>query len=114
MYKSNFKLNKTYLKFLINNNKYKIFYKKNYIININMLSNIYKLYNGKYFFKKHINIWSIGYKFGNLIWTKKRAKYKSKLKLKIKKKIIIQKKKNNNNNKQKKINVIYIINMYIY
>lgn len=56
IYKSSFKINKTNLKFLTNNIKHKLLYKKNYIININMLLNIYKLYNGKYFFKKYINM----------------------------------------------------------
>ena len=80
IYKSNFKFNKTYLKYYINPNKYKILYKKNYIINI------------KYFFRKYINIWSLGYIAGNLVWTKKQAKYKSKLKLKVKLKMLMQKK----------------------
>lgn len=102
LYKSSFKYNKTYLNFLISSNKYKIFYKKNYIININMLLNIYKLYNGKYFFKKYINMWSLGYNLGNLVWTKKKAKYKSKLKLKVKIKMITQKQKTQKQNQLKK------------
>lgn len=102
LYKYNFKCNKTYLRFLINPNKYKILYKKNYIININMLLNIYKLYNGKYFFKKYINMWSLGYNIGNLVWTKKRAKYKSKLKLKVKIKMITQKQKTQKQKQLKK------------
>ena len=111
-YKSNFNFNKTYLKFLINNNKYKILYKKNYVINISMLLNIYKLYNGKYFFKKYINIWSLGYNTGNLVWTKKKAKYKSKLKLKIKIKMLIRKKQEQQQ-KQLKKNQRNLYNKYI-
>lgn len=59
------------------------------------------IYNGKYFFRKYINLWSIGDVTGNYIWTKKKAKYKSKLKLKIKIKILAQKK-----HKQKQKNAI--------
>ena len=101
-YKSNFKPNKTYLNFLINNNKYKILYKKNYTVNINMLLNIYKLYSGKYFFKKYINMWSLGYSVGSLVWTKKSAKYKSKLKLKLKVKLLMQKKQKQQQQQLKK------------
>lgn len=67
-----------------------------------MLLNIYKLYNGKYFFKKYINIWSMGYGVGNLVWTKKKAKYKSKLKLKVKVKMLMQKKQKQQQNQIKK------------
>ena len=112
IYKSNFKFNKTYLKYYINPNKYKILYKKNYIININMLLNIYKIYNGKYFFRKYINIWSLGYIAGNLVWTKKQAKYKSKLKLKVKLKMLMQKKQKQKQ-KQLQKNQQNLYNKYI-
>lgn len=58
-----------------------------------MLSDILKIYNGKFVFNKYISLWCFGYKFGQLVWTKKRAKYKSKLKLKVKLKLLSKKKK---------------------
>ena len=76
-------------------------YKKSKIIDISMLLNIIKIYNGKFFFIKYISLWSLGNRYGQLVWTKKRAKYKSKLKLKVKIKMIAQKKIKKINQKKK-------------
>ena len=92
-YKYNLNIKNINLKNYLTKKNTNIF-KKSQIINIHMMSNIFKIYNGKFFFTKYISLWSLGYSFGKLIWTKKRAKYKSKLKLKLKKKLIMQKKIN--------------------
>ena len=91
-YKSKFNINNLYLRNFNQTAHHKIIYRKSQIINIYMLSDVLKIYNGKFLFKKYISLWCFGYKFGQLVWTKKRAKYKSKLKLKVKLKLLSQKK----------------------
>ena len=92
-YKSKFDINNISIKNTYNLNQNNLIYIKSKIITINTLSNIIKIYNGKFVFRKYMSIWSFGIKYGQLVWTKKKAKYKSKLKLKVKIKILSQKKK---------------------
>ena len=92
IYTSRFNINAIYFKNACNFTSKDVVYKKSKIITINTLSNIIKIYNGRFMFRKYASIWSFGIKCGQLVWTKKKAKYKSKLKLKIKIKMLSQKK----------------------
>ena len=105
-YKSVFNTNNVDIKYIYNLNNQ--IYKKSSTITINSLSNILKIYNGKFTFKKYVSIWAFGLKCGQLVWTKKKAKYKSKLKLKVKLKVLSQKKK------QKEQKVSLLNQKYLY
>ena len=91
-YKSIYNVHNLNIKNILKKSAHPIIYNKSKLINIYMLLDILKIHNGKFFFKKHVSVWSFGYSFGQLVWTKKRAKYKSKLKLKVKIKMLAQKK----------------------
>lgn len=76
--------------FLINENnlhktKEKIIRDRSSTIPWNFIGVKVKIYNGRFYKKKKINKWMIGFKFGEFTWNKKLAIYKAK-QLKKKKK----------------------------
>lgn len=58
--------------------KEKLIISKNSVVPTTYTGLSIRIYRGNKFFKRNVNRWMIGYKFGEFIWTRRLALYKAK------------------------------------